>query len=201
MPTTSPPTSIRHSRRRKTWPAAVWLGVSGTLALGAFLAASQASDAATDDILYDPGLAVSGAIFYGVMILISFAIALAYPRPVEALGFRRFRLRWLWISFAVVVATTIVAVAVEPILHGGEDQGLAADRWQPEHAAAFAANALVLILLTAVDHATAAPAEFVGKEKVPMVLTQEGPFLRGSPLRTSVLSTWTSVLEHASCHR
>ena len=69
------------------------------------------------------------------------------PAGVEALGFRRFRLRWLWISFAVVVATTIVAVAVEPFLHGGEDQGLGADRWQPEHAGAFAANVVVLVLL------------------------------------------------------
>jgi hypothetical protein len=66
---------------------------------------------------------------------------------MNALGFRTFRLRWLWLAFAVVVATTIVAVAVEPFLHGGEDQGLGADDWQPEHAGAFAANVVVLVLV------------------------------------------------------
>lgn len=147
MSTTSSPTSIRRSRRRKTWPAAVWLAVSGAITLGAFLAASQASNAATDDILYDPDLAFSAFVFYGVIIAIAIGIAQAYPNPRKALGFRRFRLRWVWISFAIVVGTTIVAVAVEPYLHGGEDQGLRADRWEPDHAAAFAANAFVLVLL------------------------------------------------------
>ena len=113
----------------------------------AFAGASQGAGSADDDILYDSSLAIGGTIFYGLMIAISFLIARVYRRPGQALGFRRFRLRWLAISFAVVVATTIVAVAVEPFLHGGEDQGLGADRWQPEHAGAFAANAVVLVLL------------------------------------------------------
>ena len=133
-------------RKRKTWPVAVWLTVSAAIVLGAFAGASQSSEA-SGDILYDPDLAIGGAVFYGVMIGLSFLIALAYPRVPDALGFRRFRWRWLWISFAVVVAATIVAVAVEPFLHGGEEQGLGADRWEPEHAAAFAANVVVLVLL------------------------------------------------------
>jgi len=117
------------------------------LALGAFLAESQASDAARDDILYDPGLAFSAGVLYGVLIAISLLVSLAYPTQMKGLGFRRFRLRWVWISFAIVVGTTIVAVAVEPYLHGGEDQGFRADQWEPDHAEAFAANAFVLVLL------------------------------------------------------
>ena len=143
MPTTSSPTSIRRLHRHKTWPAVTWLALSSLLVLIAF-AGSSSSDS---EILYDFELAIFGAIFYGLMILISFLIARAYPRPADALGFRRFRVRWLWISFAVVVATTIVAVAVEPFLHGGEDQGFAVDHWEPQHAGAFAANVVVLILL------------------------------------------------------
>ena len=134
-------------RRHKTWPALVWLGLASLLVLVAFAGTSQGTGPSDDDILYDPSLAVGGAIFYGLMIVVSFLIARVYPRPVQALGFRRFRLRWLWISFAVVVATTIVAVAVEPFLHGGEEQGLGADRWQPDGAGAFAANVVVLVLL------------------------------------------------------
>jgi uncharacterized protein len=143
MPTTSWPTSIRRLHRHKTWPAVAWLALSSLLVLIAF-AGSSSSDR---EILYDFELAIFGAIFYGLMILISFLIARAYPRPADALGFRRFRLRWLWISLAVVLATTIVAVAVEPFLHGGEDQGFAVDHWEPQHAGAFAANVVVLILL------------------------------------------------------
>ena len=56
-------------------------------------------------------------------------------------------MRWVWISLVVVVGTPIVAVAIEPFLHGGEEQGLGADRWEPEHAGAFAANVVVLVLV------------------------------------------------------
>src|SRR5215211_3519158 len=131
MQTTSSPTSTRRSRRRKDWPVAVWLTVSAALVLLGFWGAAQASGSNDDEILYDPGLAVGGIVFYGLLIAISFAIARGFPSRNEALGFRRFRLRWVWTSLAVVVATTIVAVAVEPFLHGGEDQGLGADSWQP----------------------------------------------------------------------
>lgn len=149
MPTTSSLISTRRLRRHKTWPAVVWLTISAALVLLAFAGASQSSGSADDDVLYDPALAVSGVVFYGLLIAVTFAIASAYPRTrrMDALGFRPFRLRWVWISFGIVVATTIVAVALEPLLHGGEDQGLGADRWQPEHAGAFLANAAVLILL------------------------------------------------------
>ncbi|MGH3040637.1 MAG: lysostaphin resistance A-like protein, partial [Gaiellaceae bacterium] len=131
----------------KTWPAAVWLAVSSMLVLLGLAGASQGSDSTGDEILYDADLAAGGVVFYGSMIAVSFAIAHAYPRRMDALGFRPFRLRWVWIAFAVVVATTVVAVAVEPFLHGGEDQGLGADRWEPEHAEAFVANVAVLVLL------------------------------------------------------
>jgi CAAX protease family protein len=147
MRTTSSPTSIRRSPRHKTWPAAVWLAVAAVLVLLAFWGASRSSGTSDDDILYDPDLAIGGVVFYGLMILISFVIARGFPNRNDALGFRRFRLRWVWLALAVVVATTIVAVAVEPFLHGGEEQGLGADSWQPEHAGAFAANVGVLVLL------------------------------------------------------
>jgi len=149
MPATSSPTSIRRLHRHKTWPAVVWLGIGSLLVLLGFLGASQGSGSDGGDLLFDVDLAIGGVVFYGLMIAISFAVASAYPRArrMDALGFRRFRLRWVWTSLGVVAVTTVVAVAVEPLLHGGEDQGFSADRWQPEHAGAFAANALVLVLL------------------------------------------------------
>lgn len=145
MPTTSSPTSTRRSRRRSPLPLAIWLAISASLVALAFWARSE--EGSPEDALYDVNLAVSSVFFYGIMIAASFLIALAYRRPARALGFRPFRTRWLWISFGVVLLTIVVALALEPLLHGGEEQGLAPDDWEPEHATAFALNAAVVVLL------------------------------------------------------
>ena len=145
MQTTSSPTSARRSRARNPVPLAIWLTLSVGLIAAAFWA--QGQDGTTEDALYDVDLAVNGIFFYGIVIAASFLVALAYRRPLRALGFRRFHLRWLWISFGVVVLTIVVALVLEPVLHGGEQQGLAPDEWQPEHAAAFALNSAVVVLL------------------------------------------------------
>jgi hypothetical protein len=145
MQTTSSPTSIRRSRRRNPVPLAIWLTISAGLIALAFWA--QSEDGTTEDALYDVDLAVNGLFFYGIVIGASFLIALAYDRPLRALGFRRFRLRWLWIALGIVVLTIVVALGLEPVLHGGEQQGLAPDEWQPEHATAFALNTAVVVLL------------------------------------------------------
>jgi membrane protease YdiL (CAAX protease family) len=145
MQTTSSPTSTRRSRRRNPVPLAIWLTISAGLIALAFWA--QSEDGTTEDALYDVDLAVNGLFFYGIVIGASFLIALAYDRPLRALGFRRFRLRWLWIALGIVVLTIVVALGLEPVLHGGEQQGLAPDEWQPEHATAFALNTAVVVLL------------------------------------------------------
>ena len=145
MQTTSSPTSARRSRARNPVPLAIWLTISAGLIAAAFWAQGQADT--PEDALYDADLAVNGLFFYGVVVAASFLVALAYRRPLRALGFRRFRLRWLWISFGIVVLTIVVALVLEPVLHGGEQQGLAPDEWQPEHATAFALNSAVVILL------------------------------------------------------
>ncbi|MGH3037375.1 MAG: lysostaphin resistance A-like protein [Gaiellaceae bacterium] len=145
MQTTSSPTSTRRSRARNPVPLAIWLTISAGLIAAAFWA--QRQDGTTENALYDVDLAVNGLFFYGIMVAATFLVALAYRRPLRALGFRRFRLRWLWISFGIVVLTIVVALVLEPVLHGGEQQGLAPDEWQPEHATAFALNSAVVVLL------------------------------------------------------
>lgn len=145
MPTTSSRTSSRRWRGHSVLALALWAGLSALLVLAAFSAPSQ--DADSEDLLYEADLAINGAILYGLMILITLAIAGAYRRPLKAVGFRRFRWRWVWISFGVVVAALIVAGVTEPFLHGGEEQGFAPDSWQSEHATVFVANALVVILV------------------------------------------------------
>jgi uncharacterized protein len=146
MPTTSSPTSSRRSRTHNGKAAAIWLGVTCLLIVGAFYGASLESEDDTE-ALYDSGLAAAGMVQYGVLVLIALGLAQLFPRPRSALGLRRFHWRWVWISFVVVFLTLAVGIALEPLLHGGEEQGLAPDEWQPEHATAFALNTAMIVLV------------------------------------------------------
>jgi CAAX protease family protein len=146
MPTTSSRTSSRRSRTHSGKAAAIWLGISGFLVASAFYIQSLETGDETD-ALYDLALVAGALVQYTILVLIAIGIAQFFPRPMSALGLRRFRARWVWISFAVVLATLVVGVALEPILHGGEEQGLAPDEWQPEHATAFALNTAIIVLV------------------------------------------------------
>jgi membrane protease YdiL (CAAX protease family) len=146
MQTTSSPTSTRRSARPRAAPLVVWLGVSGLLAALAF-AARAAEPESSPDVLYQPSFVAGGLVQYGLILLVAFGIARFYARPLRALGFRRFRRRWVWIGLAIVVAAAIVAATLEPVLGGGERQGLAPDRWQPEHAVVFALSCVLLVLV------------------------------------------------------
>ena len=146
MPTTSSPTSSRRSRTHSWTAAAIWLGVCAFLVGSAFYLASLGTED-DSEALYDPDLAVAGLIQYTILVLIAIGIARLFPRPIDALGLRRFRARWVWISFVVVAVTLAVGIALEPILHGGEDQGLAPDNWEPDHATAFIVNAAMIVLV------------------------------------------------------
>jgi membrane protease YdiL (CAAX protease family) len=146
MPTTSSPTSSRRSRTHNGKAAAIWLGVCGFLIASAFYLASLETED-DSEALYDGGLAVAGVIQYAIIVLIAVGIARLFPNPMNALGLRRFRARWVWISFVVVLVTLAVGIALEPVLHGGEEQGLAPDEWQPEHATAFVVNSAMIVLV------------------------------------------------------
>jgi membrane protease YdiL (CAAX protease family) len=146
MPTTSSPTSTRRSRTHNGKAAAIWLGVCGFLVASAFYLQSAEADEESE-ALYDGGLVVGGLIQFTILALIAVGIARLFPNPRSALGLRRFGTRWVWISFVVVLATIAVGVALEPILHGSEEQGLAPDEWQPEHATAFALNTTMIVLV------------------------------------------------------
>jgi uncharacterized protein len=146
MSTTSSETSSRPSLEHRSLPAlAIWLALAAVFIVGAFYGQSEADT--TEEVLYEPELAVVGGISYAILVGLAMAVALFFERPRQALGFRSFELRWLWWALGAVVATVVVSLVLEPFLHAGEEQGLSPAKWEPEHAGAFAANVGVAVLI------------------------------------------------------
>jgi len=142
MQTTSSPTSARPSTGPSAFAVAAWLALAGGIvALGFIGRASDEATGASPFYRYD--FAVSSILVYGLLIGITFGIALAYGRPVDALGLKPVRRRWVWVACGSIVLAFVIAAALEPVLHGGREQGLTPERWRPDRALAFAVNGVV----------------------------------------------------------
>lgn len=146
METTSSPTSERPSDEFRVRALSAWLVVVAIQVGLAFW--SQTLEGSDTEPLYESDLAIGSFIAYGILIGITFWIASAYRDRSEALGLRPYAWRWLGIAVGVVVVSVILAAALEPLLHAGEEQGLSPDEWQPERANAFLLNSIVLVTLT-----------------------------------------------------
>jgi membrane protease YdiL (CAAX protease family) len=96
-----------------------------------------------EDILYDYGFAFGSLIVYGILVLVTLAIAALLGEPLPAVGIKRFAWRWIWIALGLILLVLGLASALEPVLHAGEEQGFQPDTWQPDRAGAFALNAVV----------------------------------------------------------
>ncbi|MBW3593507.1 MAG: CPBP family intramembrane metalloprotease [Actinobacteria bacterium] len=146
MQTTSAPTSSEHSdRRRSLVGIGAWVVVATILtALG--VAGSRETGR---ELIYEYEFAIGGAIFYGVVIALTFAISTAYGRPSDVLGFRSFARRWVWIAIGVVVAAFVVGVVSQAIsgVDAGEEQGILPETWRPDRLPALVLNGLVTVTL------------------------------------------------------
>jgi len=83
------------------------------------------------------------AIFFGIVLLIS------REQTKELLALRQPR---SWAKAAgtagiVIVCVLVLEFALDPVLHPDREQGLTPTGWQSEHAAAFAASFVVLVLI------------------------------------------------------
>lgn len=125
---------------------AAWLVLAGLQVGLAFAGAGGREDSA-DEPLYEYDLAIGSLVLYGILVAITFWIAAAYPDRREALGLGRFSRSWVGAAAGVVVASVVVSVVLEPILHAGEEQGLSPEVWRPDRAGAFAVNAVVIVTL------------------------------------------------------
>jgi membrane protease YdiL (CAAX protease family) len=125
---------------------AAWLAIAAIQIALAFGASSDASDPA-DTPFYHYGFTAASVVIYGILIGLTFWIGSAYPESRRALGLVRFRPRWLGAAAGVVIASSALAAALEPVLHAGDEQGLAPDAWESSRAVPFAINALIAATL------------------------------------------------------
>jgi membrane protease YdiL (CAAX protease family) len=105
----------------------------------------------SDNALYSWATAIGGTAQFLVMLGILAAIARGYSLR-EAFALRQ---PTSWgsaggIAVVVLVGVFVLGAALHPFLDPSREQGLVPTRWQPQHADAFAANAVVVTLLAPV---------------------------------------------------
>jgi membrane protease YdiL (CAAX protease family) len=128
---------------------AFWLLTVGVVAaLGyATRLTTQGANASQDrSVLYHWSTAAGGVFQFGIFLAIVLAISggsrerLAL-RPPASWG------RALGLAGAVFLVCFIGLGLLDKVFHGGQEQALTPDRWQPKHAAAFAANFVVIAVI------------------------------------------------------
>jgi membrane protease YdiL (CAAX protease family) len=143
MQTTSSPTSTTPSEDFRAVPFIAWSTLAALFVAGGFVSqSSDSSDVST--ALYDYSFAIGTIVIYAVLIGLTLLIGLAYQRTADSVGLRAFEWRWVGIAVGIIVLVLILASALEPVLHGGRDQGLSPEKWQPDRAGAFALNGIVV---------------------------------------------------------
>jgi membrane protease YdiL (CAAX protease family) len=129
------------NRRRLVW---WWILVSVPIFLA--YAARAGGDEPDDDTLYRYSTAIGASILYALMLLIVLAIA-GFDRNLLALRRPKQLRRTIWLSLGVLAFILVSIAVMEQFLHGGEEQGLTPDGWQPDRAGAYAASFVALALI------------------------------------------------------
>jgi membrane protease YdiL (CAAX protease family) len=145
MQTTSSPTSTTPSPGFKPVPFVGWTALAVAFIASGFVSQSSSTD--TSNVFYQYSFAVGTVVIYAILVGLTFALGLAFDRPTETLGLRPFAWRWAGIAVGLILVALILASLLEPVLHGGRDQGLAPKVWEPEHAGAFVLNAVIVSTL------------------------------------------------------
>jgi membrane protease YdiL (CAAX protease family) len=121
---------------------ALWSGLVGFLVLVAY--AGRLSEGKPDrDVLYQYSTAISSGIVYAFILVIVLALA-SFRRDLLGLVRPRSWPAALGLGLAILVGTYVALALLEPILHGGAEQGLTPPDWEPSHAGAYAANFAVV---------------------------------------------------------
>lgn len=125
-----------------------WLAIAAAQVALSFASRVGAGSDTGEEPLFSYRFAVAGIVFYSGVVAVSFLLA----RPLGAsalrvLGLRRPRARWLGVALMLTVAALAVNAALEPLLHAGEEQGLAPDHWVDGRLGALVLNAVLIASL------------------------------------------------------
>ena len=127
-----------------------WLGFIAVLIAIAY-GSRAVSGKPPKDALYQYNFAAGELFEYGVMLAIVLLIAIG-PEQRALLALRK-PLSWsralVWCAL-IVAGIYIVIGVLSPFLHPGREQALTPSHWEPSHAAAFAANFVVIALVAPV---------------------------------------------------
>ena len=135
------------SERPGTGRLVAWATIVGVLAALGY-AGRFAGGKPPKEPLYRWDQFVGGLIQFLVLLGMMLLVARGLPkRKVFALRWPTSWRRAAGISAGVLVAIVAVSAALDPVLHPGKEQDLAPHGWEPRHAAAFAANFVVVALL------------------------------------------------------
>ena len=125
-------------------PLTLW--TSFVLVLATLSYSARFSEGKPDrDTLYKWSTAVGGVAQFLVFGLIVYGIA-GLERRREVLALRRPTSWGLAAAIAIGIGLVMLALltTLGPILDPGQEQGITPERWEPRHAAAYVANALVV---------------------------------------------------------
>jgi membrane protease YdiL (CAAX protease family) len=119
-----------------------WLVLVGLMIAVSYL--SRATEGKPDpDVLYQWSTAVGGMIQDGIVLVLVLALAgfsrelLALRRPIST----RDAIKVIGLAIVAIYAFEIAYTA---LTHPGNEQGLTPDGWQPNHAAAYIVNAIII---------------------------------------------------------
>ena len=117
-----------------------WFALVGTVSAVAYAGRFTAGKP-PKNALYQYGTAVSELVLFAIILGIVFWIAKGLPKR-EAFALRAPR-GWgsaIGLAFSVLIGISITNAILNPVLHGGREQGLTPSNWEPAHAGAFALN-------------------------------------------------------------
>jgi membrane protease YdiL (CAAX protease family) len=100
------------------------------------------------EVLYEWSTAANSLIQFAVIGLIVYGIAGLGNRR-ELLALRRPTSWWLalGIGVGIGIGMTVLTIALGPLLHPGREQGVTPDVWEPNHAAEYVVNGLVICVV------------------------------------------------------
>jgi membrane protease YdiL (CAAX protease family) len=106
--------------------------------------ASQATSGDNSTVFYQYSFAAGTIVLYAFLTGLTLLLGLPYPNTTEAIGLNSFSWRWVGIAIGLIIGVLVIAAALEPLLHGGQEQGLSPEEWEPDHAGAFLVNGIVV---------------------------------------------------------